>query len=122
MKQIMKAGFTNFLCMICASFVLVGCSYFDAPESPPDEVEAVDLMQTGPAYEPVSIEEVIARKTRGRVVMYSLDADQSYSGVSHDSSALDVAPVQATPKPGSMMPEDGYRVLSDPDVRIFPLP
>ena len=123
MKHITKPNFKNFLCMICASFILVGCAYFEPKEKPPEEtIESVDLTATNPAQPlapPVSVPEVIARKTKGRVQVFSLDDEAQPAAQSGD--AVNVAPLQAVARPGTVQPDGGIAVPSDPNVRIFPL-
>jgi hypothetical protein len=116
MKHIAKHNFKNFLCMICASFMLMGCAYFEPKEKPPEETVDVTAV---PVVEPVNMQEVIARKTKGRVQVFSLDDGPQAQGQSGD--AVDVAPVQAVARPGTVQPDGGFAVPSDPNVRVFPL-
>jgi len=72
-----------------------------------------------PVIEPVNISQIIANKTKGRVKVFSLDDDLQAQSQSGD--AINVAPVDAVARPGTVQPDGGIPVPSDPNVRIFPL-
>jgi len=106
---------------------LSACSYFDEPQL---EVTSddLDMSEAAATYTPqeVDISEVVSRSTDGRVTLYSLD--QAYDPVSGQTRDLSdeemefIAPVQAHPVPGSMMPEEAYRMRNNNSVYLYPLP
>lgn len=102
----------QYLCMACASFLLVGCSYFDTQGGAQVEhVEAIDLTaEQEPVYAaPPTMGEIVNRSSRGRVELYSLD------GVS-SGGATPLNPDYVLPKSSSPKVSTG-----DPSVEIYPL-
>jgi hypothetical protein len=118
MKHIMKPQFKKFLCIFCASVALSGCSYFQKPEAPPAE----PVVEAKPLPPPVNLSEIIARKTNGRVIMYSLgEPVGAVPEAAREDGAVEVAPLRAVPTPGMAAQDGGFAVPSDPAVRVFPL-
>ena len=75
------ARFTRqMLCIFCASFLLVGCGYFDAPE-PVLEKPVEQNVQEPVRAEPVNIEEAVANSTDGAVQLFGWDDAELASAV-----------------------------------------
>lgn len=78
MKQTIGTVFKNYLCTICASFMLVGCAYFDAATPDIDGLawsapQSASAIVSEPLQGPIDVAEVIARATQGRVQLYNID-------------------------------------------------
>ncbi|MEM7651259.1 MAG: OmpA family protein [Pseudomonadota bacterium] len=118
-------------CIFCASFLLVGCSYFDTSDHAPLETNASGSNLSGLEGQPVDLEKVIQDSTGGSVQIFSFDDDVSalegapaYDPLAQAPTTLsvsssDVAAVPPTP----VMREPIGRVAvysADPSVQIFP--
>lgn len=131
MKQL-HTLFSRFLCIFCASFVLVGCSYFDTgeeamlqTEKPAESIEFQEEMTVKP--QPVDVREAVARSTDGRVQLFGFDDPAPISAYkpvfARQSGAMEVAPAPAVPvasvgqPPGPRLP---VVYSGDPSVQIFP--
>lgn len=108
--------------------MLVGCSYFDRPEPDIDDLawaEGKDqtqaVIESKPLPEPVDVVQAIARKTQGRVQLFSLESPLPSESNIITNTSQEIAPVNAMEKPGSWMPENGIANHSTRSVQIFPV-
>ena len=82
----------------------------------------IPAVESKPLPPPVNLSEIVARNTKGRVIMYSLDDPAvPASSASLQDGAMEVAPLRAVPPPGQIMNDGGVTVPNDPNVRIFPV-
>lgn len=141
----------KFSCIVCASFLLVGCSYFDTSghgdlEAGKD-IEKVNLMEHGDGAHR-NVRDVVFDATDGRVQIFSLDdgapipassatplearaSDEPITEMDLSTEpadlmpARDVAPVSTSLPGGNLLPPatDTYfqPTSRDPSVEIFPL-
>lgn len=92
-------SFPLLLCILCASFVLAGCSYFDTGEQLSASASDIEQVDLAPTYDLPSLPELVARQSRGRVQIFPLDgpqADLSYA----PAAEMNMQPVQAVPPEG----------------------
>jgi hypothetical protein len=112
MKQTIGTVFKNYLCMICASFMLVGCAYFDAAEPDVDDLawsepQSATAIASEPLQGPIDVADVIARATQGRVQLYNIDPIMPPN-------------TNAMVNQGALLPMSPAAASSGPGVQIFP--
>lgn len=118
---------SRFLCISCASFALVGCSYFDTADNTGLRVDTTyhDVAQDIAVYDegsyslsprPVDLSHVVYESTGGSVEVYDLDALTVDRG-QDQTSQFEVEPLTAAPV------EPAYSRVTvfsaDPSVEIF---
>lgn len=118
---------SRILCISCASFALVGCSYFDTGETVSLEAAKPTMPETA-VYtpQPVDLAGVVYENTRGSVELFDLGSPVYESAsVWQDTSvssfhAVDVAPVPVVPVQRGYAAVPAGIVSGDPSVEIFP--
>lgn len=116
---------SRFLCISCASFALVGCSYFNTEPGRPilEMPQSEEVVEYSDRF--VDLSSVVYENTGGRVQLFDLDehvpapAYQPVASVEMD--AMEIAPATVMPvgQVYATMPF-GSIVSADPSVEIFP--
>ena len=130
--------FSQYLCILCASFMLIGCSYFDTGEASQLEagkaVQKIDLMRGDYAAGAPSLSEVAARSTSGSVQIFDVGNEAPLMATTveapmraSDLDAQEVQEIAAVPPQDLSLamqqsPPSNVGIFSaDPRVQIFPL-
>jgi outer membrane protein OmpA-like peptidoglycan-associated protein len=101
----------SLICTVCASMLLIGCSYFDAAEKPDvtTQTEQVDLTAQQPV-EALAPADPLSNMSNSNVEVFSLDGPSGAAPTSNNGGV-------STFSPGSAVPSRS----SDPSVEVFPL-